>query len=178
MFFLIVNRNTLLGHSTFSSQGSELRCHITNSSLILLIQMAPPFCTVMELQFVCLVLLQEPRLMLLSLGIPFFDPPTLYTIWYFPPSLIGFNQQDNKEISLAQTKFNETSSNIQVIHSGKGKIPSATPVANPTTLTIGVTNIPQGPKPTGSGGVLGTITGLPGIPGSTGSSSGANGLVL
>lgn len=87
---------------------------------------------------------------------------------------------DNNEISLASTVFNATSSNVQSIPSGKNKIPSASAVANPTTLTLGEnlqpSNIPNGEPPSVTGGTVGGETG--GSSGSSGSSSAAvrNGL--
>ena len=44
-------------------------------------------------------------------------------------------------------------------------MPSATVVANPTTLVVGEifpSNIPNGAEPTGTGGAIGTITGSAG----------------
>jgi len=81
---------------------------------------------------------------------------------------------DNQEISLGQTVFNATSSNIEAIPSGKNAVPSATPVANPTTLTLGSnlspSDIPNGETPTGTGGSIGGATGA----GGSGSSSDAS----
>lgn len=85
---------------------------------------------------------------------------------------------DNQEISLGQTVFNATSSNIQAIPSGKNAVPSATAVSNPTTLTLGSnlspSDIPNGQTPTGTGGSIGGATGT----GGSGSSSGASAMGL
>jgi hypothetical protein len=95
------------------------------------------------------------------------------TIWY--PYRYETNCQDNQEISIAQSKFNSTSSNVQAIPSGKTKVPGASAVANPTTLILGSalkpSNIPNGETPTGPGGAIGT-----GTTGGGGPSSGAQGL--
>ncbi|GJC95768.1 eukaryotic aspartyl protease [Colletotrichum higginsianum] len=45
---------------------------------------------------------------------------------------------DNNEISLAQTKFNATSTNILEIGKGSGSVPSAVAVANPVSATNGL----------------------------------------
>ncbi|TDZ37206.1 putative aspartic-type endopeptidase opsB [Colletotrichum spinosum] len=44
---------------------------------------------------------------------------------------------DNNEISLAQTNYNATSSNVLEIGKGTGSVPSAVAVANPVTATAG-----------------------------------------
>jgi len=85
--------------------------------------------------------------------------------------------QGNQEISLGQVKFNQTSSNILAIPSGKSQVPSATAVPNPTTLVLGSnvfpSNIPNGQNPTGTGGSIGTSTSTSGSSGE--SSSAASG---
>ncbi|KAL0930955.1 eukaryotic aspartyl protease [Colletotrichum truncatum] len=45
---------------------------------------------------------------------------------------------DNNEISLAQTKYNATSSNVLEIGKGSGSVPSAVAVANPVAATAGI----------------------------------------
>jgi hypothetical protein len=89
---------------------------------------------------------------------------------------------DNQEISLGQTVFNATSSNIQAIPSGKNAVPSASAVANPTTLTLGSNvspnNIPNGETPTGTGGSIGGATSTGGSGSGSGSSSAASGMGL
>ncbi|KAH7349901.1 candidapepsin-3 [Plectosphaerella cucumerina] len=47
---------------------------------------------------------------------------------------------DNNEISLAQTRFNASTSNILQIGSGKGAVPSAVGVASPVSATQGVSS--------------------------------------
>ena len=87
---------------------------------------------------------------------------------------ISLTFQDNQQISLGQTKFNVTSSNIEAIPSGKNNIPSATVVQNPTTLVLGSallpSNIPIVLNPTGTsvGGAIPSAS-------SRGSSSAASG---
>ncbi|KAK2050811.1 eukaryotic aspartyl protease [Colletotrichum somersetense] len=56
---------------------------------------------------------------------------------------------DNNEISLAQTKFNATSTNVLEIGKGKGAVPSAVAVANPVAATAGLV------RGGGGGGVSG-----------------------
>ncbi|GKT53881.1 aspartic-type endopeptidase [Colletotrichum tofieldiae] len=45
---------------------------------------------------------------------------------------------DNNEVSLAQTKYNATSSNVLEIGKGSGSVPSAVAVASPVTATDGL----------------------------------------
>jgi hypothetical protein len=71
----------------------------------------------------------------------------------------------NNEISLAQTVFNATASNIQEIGTGTGSVPNATPVASPVTSVIAESGGAR------LGGATGTATGNIGSP--TGSTSGA-----
>ena len=114
--------------------------------------------------------------------IPHLEPPfpsyipslvTSYVLIFFTNVVF----QDNQQISLAPAKFNETTSNILSIPSGKSQVPSATAVSNPTTLTLGSnlspSNLPNGQTPTGTGGAIGT-----GTSGGSGSSSAASGLGL
>lgn len=58
----------------------------------------------------------------------------LSLIWFVPTLKRPLISQDNQEISLANAKFNESASNMQEIPFGSNYIPSATKVANPTTL--------------------------------------------
>ncbi|KIV98584.1 uncharacterized protein PV09_09631 [Verruconis gallopava] len=55
---------------------------------------------------------------------------------------------DNNEISLAQTNFNATSSNVQEIAAGSSGVPNATPVASPVTnLAVGTGGARNGGNP-------------------------------
>ena len=54
----------------------------------------------------------------------------------------------NNEISIAQTNFNATGSNVQEIGTGTASVPDATDVANAVTATVGVS----------SGDIAGTVT--------------------
>ncbi|KAF6843830.1 eukaryotic aspartyl protease [Colletotrichum musicola] len=45
---------------------------------------------------------------------------------------------DNNEISMAQTRYNATSSNVMEIGKGSGSVPSAVAVANPVAATAGL----------------------------------------
>lgn len=71
----------------------------------------------------------------------------------------------NNEISLAQTVFNATASDIVEIGTGTGSVPNATPVASPVTSVIAESGGAR------LGGATGTATGGIGSP--TGSSSNA-----
>jgi hypothetical protein len=46
----------------------------------------------------------------------------------------------NNEISLAQTNFNATGTNVVEIGTGTGSVPDATTVANPVAATAGILN--------------------------------------
>ncbi|KAK3313551.1 aspartic peptidase domain-containing protein [Apodospora peruviana] len=59
---------------------------------------------------------------------------------------------DNNEISIAQTKFNTTASNVVEITTGPDAVPDATAVANPVAATQGLSGPPGGSAIVGLGG--------------------------
>ena len=63
---------------------------------------------------------------------------------------------DNNQISLAQTRFNTTASNVVEIGKGENAVPDATAVADPVTATTGVNPYPG---VYGGGGGLGGANG-------------------
>ena len=76
---------------------------------------------------------------------------------------------DNSEISLAQTRFNSTDTNIVAIGKGSGAVPNASPIPNPTTIVLtnsgyktpssvpsGGTSVTETVSP--GGGIFGSVT--------------------
>ena len=70
---------------------------------------------------------------------------------------------DNSEISIAQTNFNPTGSNIMEIGTGTGSVPNATPVVNAVAATQGTVGFSSNiPSPTAASG-LGAKTPTSGV---------------
>jgi len=65
---------------------------------------------------------------------------------------------DNEQVSIAQTDFNATTSNVQEIKAGAGGVPNVASTANGASASQTVTGIPKGGKQSASN-LVGSATG-------------------